>query len=163
VEQGEREIVFVDELADRVRQVQVATGGGGAAVSEAGFFTRTFCIVPDATAGVDSFNHATNHQGNIGWTSMMWNAGVTVASTLFSDEPFTGTFTLDDMPNLRAMDQVMFVLENGVPTEAFSRVRVNGTGVDIFKGDGTAWLAPSARIILPLDAVFAMMDGRTIT
>lgn len=163
VEVGEREIVFVDQLADQVRQVQVATGGGGAAVSEAGPFTRTFSVVSDATAGSDTFDHPTNHQGNIGWTSMLWTTGVTVASTLFSDEPFTGTFPLDDMPNLRAMDQVTMVLENGVPTEAFSRVRVNGTGVDIFKADGTAWLAGSARIVLPIDSVFAMMYGRTIT
>jgi len=163
VEQNEREIVFVDEVADQVRQVQVATGGGGAAVSEAGPFTRTFSVVADATAGSSTFDHATNHQGNIGWTSMMWNAGVTVASTLFSDGPLTGTFPLDDMPNLRAMDQVTMVLENGTPVEAFARVRVNGTGVDIFRADGVAWLNGSQRIILPIDSVFAMMYGRTIT
>ncbi len=163
VEQGEREIVFVDEVADQVRQVQVATGGGGAAVSEAGPFTRTFSAVADATAGASTFDHGSNNQGNIGWTTMMWNAGVTVASTLFSDGPVTGTFPLEHMPNLRAMDQVTMVLENGVAREAFARVRTNGTGVDIFRADGVAWLNGSQRIILPIDSIFAMMYGRTTT
>lgn len=163
VEQGEREIIFVDEVADQVRQIQAATGGGGAAVSEAGPFTRTFSAVADATAGSSTFDHGSNNQGNIGWTTMMWNAGVTVASTLFSDGPVTGTFPLEHMPNLRAMDQVTMVLENGTPVEAFARVRTNGTGVDIFRADGVAWLNGSQRIILPIDSVFAMMYGRTIT
>lgn len=163
VEQGEREIVFVDEVADQVRPISVATGGGGAAVSEAGPFTRTFSIVADATAGSSTFDHATNNQGNIGWTSMMWNAGVTVASTLFSDGPVSGTFPLEHMPALRPMDQATMVIENGTPTEAFARVRTDGSGVDIFRADGVAWLNGSQRIILPLDSVFAMMYGRTTT